>query len=1013
MKFFTLFILLSLSVLLTTAQINIRSIENYTVKDGLSQTSVHKIFKDSRGLLWLGTEGGLNKYDGYNITPYHVFGSNSIISSRGVIYDIIEDKNRNIWYGSSGLVSRLYIHSESIDNLETILKKGSNIKFGVVLTLFQDSKENIWFGTFGQGFFKISADFIELKNYKNDSDSTEDSSFDYIRDFYEDSSGNIWIATYGGLVKFDPKTEKFKNVFYEKLFNGYKHTAILKIIPAEKNNLILFTRNKGILLYNTSAQTLTEFDEQINTGFKNYTLRDAVIDKEGRIWTTAFGKGVFVIDPITKKAQNLVDMVDDNYKQAMREVLSISIDSSGIVWLGTQHNGLLKLVLGKKNIITINNSIKGYENIDNNVTNAVAKDKNGVIWFASNIGLFKIFPQKKIIRRLSLSDEFTPYMFKIYNIEFDDNYAWISFGPYLVKYELTKDVYNPIEIEDNGTITEIDILDKDRIILGSASGNIYFYIPSTGKITYIPVGDSTSSHAVIDCFLSNDNTLWVGTNNGLFSIDLSSDTLYTQGSNLNLRLDYITSITSFDNKKLWFGTYGDGLFSYDIITTQLNHFTYQNGLPDNTVYGVMFDSLGNLWMSSNRGIFEFNPKNKMVRTLDLSDGLQGFEYNSKAYSKSNKGELFYGGVNGFNYFYPEDIKRNEIQPKILIDKVILYDSVVVKNVSEGFDEVYEFSHDENSISFEFTALDFMNPPKNTYEYKLEGVNKDWIKAGKKRYATFPNINSGEYKFVVRGTNSDQIYNKEGVSFSFIIFPPFWATWWFRAILITIALLVIYSIYKFRMISQERRLREIEAIRKKIADDFHDDLGHKLTRISLYSEMIKNQEELGTNKNHYLNKISEAANSLFYETKDFIWSIDPGNDTVYDLLVYIKDFGDDFFARSGIAFKVDEIGEKFKQFVLPMKWKREIILIFKEAMNNVLKHSSASTAELKADVTGSVLTISLSDDGVGFDTQKNHSNGRGLNSIKKRAEVVDGIVKVESNNEGSQIQLSLKTIEVKK
>jgi len=1013
MKFFLLFILLSLITVSTEAQINIRSVETYTVKDGLSQTSVHTIFKDSRGLLWLGTEGGLNKYDGYNITPYHVFGSNNILSSRGVIYDILEDKGGNIWYGSTGVLSKLNIHSETVDNLSTILKNKLKVKFGVVLTLFQDSKENIWFGTFGQGFFKISADFSKVQNYKNDPDSTGDSSLDYVRDFYEDDSGNIWIVTYGGIVKFNPQTEDIYNVFYEKSVSKLKHIPVLNIIPTNNNKLMLFTRGEGILIYDTTSDSLTDYDTKINRLLGDSTLRDASIDDSGRIWVSAYGLGVIVIDPETKSVQNLVSTVEEKYKRALMESLSLSIDPNGIAWIGTQHNGLLKLILGKKSINTVNSSINGYEEIDNNITNAVAQDVYGVIWFASNEGLFKIYPGRKFVKRLKLTNEFTPYQFKIYNIEFSENYAWLSFGSNLVKYELTKDEYDLINVEENGTITEVDILDKDNMVLGSASGNIYFYTPSNNEIKTIAIRDSAYSYAVIDCFLNDDSTLWIGTNNGLFFINLSDDSLQAQKSNLNLRLDYITSLTSINNEKLWFGTYGDGLFSYDINTAQLNHFTYQDGLPDNTVYGVMFDSQHRLWMSSNRGIFEFNTENKMVRTLDVTDGLQGFEYNSKAYSKSNTGELFYGGVNGFNYFNPDDIERNEIPPKILIDKVILFDSVVVKNISKGFNEIYEFSYDENSISFEFTALDFMNPAKNNYEYMLEGINKDWIRAGKKRYATFPNINPGEYKFSVRGTNSDQIYNKEGVSFSFIIAPPFWATWWFRTILISLTLIAVYSIYKFRMMNQDRRLREIEAIRKKIADDFHDDLGHKLTRISLYSEMIKNQEEFGTNKNLYLAKISEAANSLFYETKDFIWSIDPGNDTVYDVLVYIKDFGDDFFTRSGIAFKVDEIGEEFKGFVLPMKWKREIILIFKEAMNNVMKHSKASVVELKANVSSSILTMSLFDDGIGFNIKEHDSNGRGLTSIRKRTEVVGGIVKVESDSEGTCVQLSLKTKEVKK
>ena len=1013
MKFHNNFILLVLFSGIISAQINIRSIENFNAENGLNQNSVHAIFQDSRGLLWLGTEGGINKYDGYDIMPYHSVNSKNILSSRGTIFSMLEDSNGDLWYGSTGVLSRLNIHTESSENFGQLLKDKFNINFGVVLDIFQDSKNNIWFGTYGQGFFKVSADFTSVKNYMNDPDSTGNSSLNYVRDIYEDESGIFWLATYGGIVKFNPITESIRNVFHEQNHNRYKHTTIFKLLPYE-NELMLFTAAKGILKFNTKTDSVCEYDEKINEKFSEFSLRNGIIDKNGNIWTCAYGGGVFLINTKNKSVINLADYVDGEFHRPLYEPLSLLIDNTGIIWVGTQHDGLFKIILGEKHINSIHSLDEGFNKIEDIVTNAVAKDHNGKIWLATNTGLFKINPHSKYVEKLSISEEFSPFVLKIFNIEFSNNYAWISLGSNLIKYDLEKDRYQKIEIEKNSGVTEVFIPTDDEIILGTSTGNLYFYTPSNGDIKSISMNHSTTlQNSILDCYLDSENKLWVGTNNGLYSVDLNKDSLFAEKLQLNLRLDFITSLTSYDNNKLWFTTYGDGLYAYNFKTTELEHFSHQDGLPDNTVYGAMLDDKQNLWMSSNRGIFEFDIRNYAVRTMDVTDGLQGYEYNSKAYSKSEDGELFYGGINGFDYFYPMNIERNEIPPPMLISKVSLYDSVVVSNISKEFNDIYEFNYDENSISFEFAALDYTNPKKNIYEYKLEGVNPNWIKAGSKRYATFPNINPGEYRFRVRGSNNDQIFNEEGVSFAFIINPPYWQTWWFRLVLLTLGILIIYSIYKFRMLNQERRLREIESVRRRIADDFHDDLGHKLTRISLYSEMIRKQDELGTNHKLYLDKISEASNSLFYETKDFIWSIDPGNDSVYDVLIYLKDFGDDFFNRSGIAFKVDEINEKFKRYNLPMKWKREIILIFKEAMNNVIKHSGGSTAELSTEISNSSLIISLYDDGHGFDPENTNTNGRGLSSIEKRAKVVEGKTNISSNSSGTTVKLTLKMIEGKK
>lgn len=998
---------------LQLAQINIRSIESYDVKNGLSQNSVYSILIDSRNLIWIGTESGLNKYDGYDFTPLHSFDSHNSLTTRGFVYDIIEDRNGNIWYTSENNVNKLNIYSESVDNLNSLLKTDYPFVNNTVTKLYSDTQNNLWFGTFGNGFFKVSDDFNNIKNYRNDPDSTGDSSLDYIQDIYEGENGNFWIATYDGLVQLSENENKLRNIFNEVEYEHLRHTTILKIIPFNKE-LMLFTDGKGILIYNIETGNVYEFDVNINNRLKNFRLRDAAINGDGKIWICTIGGGVFQLDIKNKSLYNIGDFVDGKNKSALNYSLSIVVDPSGIVWIGTQHDGILKIVTGEKKIHTINNSVAGYDIIENNVVHAVSKDRFNKIWLATISGLYKIDPSLRKIKRLKVSDEFTQYYNRIYNIQFVNNSAWISLGPLLIKHDLISDYYEIFDVKLGGNISELFFITEDKFFLGSTWGNIAFYNPSTKELSKITLDDSSSTPRMIyDTYLDNKFRLWIGTTNGMFFIDLMNDSLIAGKLQISLRSEFITSITSCDNNTLWLGTYGDGIYSYNISNSKLSYYGYKEGFPDYVIYGLTCDDNNKLWMSSNKGIFEYDPELNHLHTLDPSDGLQGYEFNSKAYSKSVDGELLFGGINGLNHFYPEDIQRNLKPPPVIIKKVILYDSLIVSNVGFGNDKIYEFSYDQNLLSFEFAALDYVNPVKNSYRYRLEGVSESWINNGKKRYVTFPNISPGEYTFTVTGSNNDQVFNEVGVSFSFVIYPPFWATWWFRTILIITFLALVFSLYMMRIKNQEKRIKEIEAIRKNIADDFHDDLGHKLTRISLYSEMIRNQEQFGTNKQVYLDKINDAANSLFYETKDFIWSLDPGNDSVYDVLVYLKDFGDDFFSRSGIAFKVESIDENFKMFALPMKWKREIILIFKEGMNNIIKHSGATYTELKAILNENAFTLSLCDNGKGFEVNENKLKGRGLTSIEKRTSVINGNLEIISSEKGTTIKLSLNIDGVKK
>jgi signal transduction histidine kinase len=288
---------------------------------------------------------------------------------------------------------------------------------------------------------------------------------------------------------------------------------------------------------------------------------------------------------------------------------------------------------------------------------------------------------------------------------------------------------------------------------------------------------------------------------------------------------------------------------------------------------------------------------------------------------------------------------------------------------------------------------------------LEGVDKTWVNAGTRRFANYTNLEPGIYNFHVLGSNNDEVWNNRGASFSFIIYPPFWRTWWFYGLILVLGVGVIISIHKYRVRVKITGLVQLEKIRKRIADDFHDELGHKLTKISLYSELMK--KDLSGKLNgaeDYLFKISETANTLYDDTKDFIWSIDPGKDSLYDLAVYLKDFGDEFFDKTGVAFRVKEISPDLEKIILPMIWKRQLILIFKEAMNNILKHSGCSTVGLEVSKTDLEIEIVLNDDGTGMHIPGT-TKGRGLGNMKSRAEKIDGELSIESHAHGTIIKFT--------
>jgi signal transduction histidine kinase len=288
---------------------------------------------------------------------------------------------------------------------------------------------------------------------------------------------------------------------------------------------------------------------------------------------------------------------------------------------------------------------------------------------------------------------------------------------------------------------------------------------------------------------------------------------------------------------------------------------------------------------------------------------------------------------------------------------------------------------------------------------LSGINENWINNGNINFASYTNLPPGNYKFMVRASNSDRVWNKEPFEISVIIDPPYWQTWWFFLLVVVFAVSALFFIHGQRVKSEINKALEIKKareqenlkVRKKAADDFHDELGHRLTKISLYSEIIKrNTKDLPPNLMNYLDKIGETSSTLSFGVRDFIWTLDPEKDTLYDVLIRLKDFGDDIFDKTGIAFRVHGIEKEFETIKLSMDWRRHLTLIFKEAMNNILKYANCTNVTLYVEFNDGKIHMSVEDDGKGFNFEK-IKKGRGLRSMKMRAQNINGNISVNSNN----------------
>ncbi|MEZ4851713.1 MAG: two-component regulator propeller domain-containing protein [Bacteroidia bacterium] len=566
------------------------------------------------------------------------------------------------------------------------------------------------------------------------------------------------------------------------------------------------------------------------------------------------------------------------------------------------------------------------------------------------------------------------------------------------------------------------------------------------NFSHIPGNRSSLSNNVVLSMLEDRNgNLWLGTRGGLNRIDPRVETpdfksfLASPEEPASLSNNIIYSLLEDQKGRLWIGTERglNRMVEDEGGKISFVHYTTENGLPNDIISGILEDENGFLWISTNYGISVFNPdlvveaddpSPDLFRNYGIKDGLQSYTFHNGSSYKTRSGELYFGGANGLNHFQPQQLRDNSFIPPVAItDLKILEESVpVYKRGDKQSGKTYleqsisktsnlRLTHRDYSVSFEFAALNFDQPQKNQYAYKLEGFDDDWVYIGGRRTAYFTNLDPGKYTLKVRGSNNDGIWNKSPTQLSITVLPPPWKSWW-AIILYVIAgvgLILTYIRYQIKKREEELRtqnriemakIEEREKVRKNTSADFHDELGHKLTKISLFMELARRQIEPESPIADYFQKIEKNTQSLSEGMRDLIWILDPGQDSLYDTIIRLKDFGDHLYEHTNITFRTSGITDNLDGIPLDISSRRHLVMIFKEAMHNALKYADCDEVFLSTEIHADELVISFRDNGIGFDLNQK-SKGYGLKNMQERAEKIKAEFQIHSSPEsGTSIEV---------
>lgn len=824
---------------LSLAPGSIIQFEHLTITDGLSQNAGLAIFQDSQGFLWVGSQDGLNRYDGYTFKVFKHDPDDPGSISHNSVLSITEDRDGYLWIGTwGGGLNRFDRITETFVRYRSDPKEPSSLSNDTVTSIKEDSNGVLWVGTLG-GLDRYDPSTDTFDHFRYDAEDPDGLSSDAISVIFEDSQHHLWIGTGAngiegsGLNRFDPVTGKA--VRYQHIEDDPQSLSsnnIASIYEAPDGTLWIATG--GFSLHGGGLDQLDphtgitrhfSHNPQISDSLSTNDLMALRGDSSGMLWVGTWANGLSLMD-LSNPGRFAHYRNDPYFPDSLsgNEIWSLYKDRSGNLWIGTSHSGINKLSATIGQFSLYRNNPSNPSSLGTNAVGAFSEDRNGKIWIATwGAGLERFDPDTGSFVHFrhdpenpdSLSDDL---FMALYCDEQTTVWAG-TLGKGLNRLDTATervthylhDPEDPTSLPDDNIASIIP--DQNGGLWIGTFGGLAHYDPHSNTFTnYSKDPDDPSSlseNKVVSLYLdSKRNVLWIGTwGGGLSGLDLN-DPLHTDPQRAtfvsyrhkpedpsSLSEDSVWAIHASADGSLWLGTQL-GLNHFDPATKTFAHYTEKNGLPNNVVLGILEDDRANLWLTTNNGLAQFDPGAGTFTVYDSADGLQSNEFNSNAFYRTRDGTMYIGGINGFNLFRPENVKPNPVPPPVAVTRFEVFNEPLYIDLSGR--EPIQLSYKEDFISFEFAAFDFQSPQKIQYVYQLEGFDEHWIQAGNRRFATYTNLPGGQYVFRVKASNSDGIWNETGAAIPVFITPPVWQTWWVLGSLIVFLSALVAGGFRWRL-----------------------------------------------------------------------------------------------------------------------------------------------------------------------------------------------------------------------
>jgi signal transduction histidine kinase/ligand-binding sensor domain-containing protein len=972
--------------------------EHLGPEEGLPHGTINDLLQDRSGFLWLATSDGLARYDGIDLRVFRFTPDDVAAGASNRFFALLEDRDGGLWTSTSTGVYRF--DRSAARFVETPSPSAGESQRRSPLLL--DADGALWSGRAARGIERLDPTTGRFLAVPLPEDERG-----WVADLSAAPDGTAWVL----LTEVDWTQPRA----YRLSGGGVSTGPAVPIPGIERAFRLRFDREGSAWVYGSQRETeagpvrLRPVD-----GLPDEPLQAFLEASDGRKWFGT-GVGLYVVEPGERKARE-VPLADDPHDWQGRNVLSLAEDDAGIVWagtlagvsfadphrkpfrhlasrrgdagglparavsavaldgdggawVGTYGGGLAYVDLGRGRVVETRRNREGDRgSLCDDLVWSLLLDARGDLWVGTESGLCVASAGARRFRRVDLPLPLPrrPGVHRVKDLALADGALWVGTNLGLVRLDLDggdSRSWGAGQGPEGLSFTSIGALLVDPagggLFVGTTGGGLDRLSFATGDFAHIATGQSASSRdrdvAIYDLEPASSGGLWIASSDGLGR---------------------------------WLP--GRQRAEFPVIRVEL---------PGSTVFSVVEDARGLVWLGTNRGLVRFDPRTEAVRVFDLGDGVGSVEFNRHAAARDARGALVFGGMDGLTLFEPESVRESPYRPPTALTRAAVLGATGERSLEPHGLARLVLGPEDRAVTFDWAVLFFSRPDRCVSRYRLEGLDGDWIDAGTSRRVRYTNLEPGDYRFRVVSANADGLWSDRAAELAVRVLPPFWRTAWFRLLVVTLVAGLLALAYRLRL----ARLQALERMRLRIAGDLHDELGGDLSGIAVTAGLVAGREQLAAADRDRLAGVERTAVEVMHGLRDIVWCVDPSRDRLVDLAERLRAVARALFEQTDVEIEHALASEAA---TLPMDLRRALYLSAKELLHNVARHSRARRVRVALGRVEGALRLEVVDDGIGFPPQSS-TDGTGLASVRRRLAEVGGTVEVASRpGEGARVRLEV-------